>query len=131
MKLVSAVTSKVDRLRNRLFLSGLTRSQRVFVHSVRLSVTSAQAIQTCRVRILVRANGIVEAESHAETHLQEIVRGYQDASSGGEIEIKRLKPRELRPSTINDESESTLQLLTRMRRESRQVVSVVDPIEVS
>ncbi len=129
MNFVSAVTSKVDQLRNRLFLSRLKRSQRVFVYSVRLSATYGKSTEKLRVYILVLAKDIVEAETHAEIRLQEIVRGYQDASRG-EIELKRLKPRELSPSTVNCESADTLQLLAKIRRESSRVVSAVNPIEI-
>lgn len=127
MNFVSAVTSKVDQLRNLRFLSSLNRSQKVFVHSARLSVTHGRSIEKYRVSILVRASGIVEAESIAENCLQEIVRNYRD-SSGGEVELKRLKPRELGASAVDVESERTLQLLQQLRREAGQVVSTVEPI---
>lgn len=130
MHFVSAITSKVDQLRGRLFLSRLNRSQKVFVYSVRLSVTNGQVVEKYRVCILVRASGIIEAESVAETHLQKIVQGYQD-SSRGEVELKRFKPRELGTSAVDDESERTLQLLQKLRRESGQVVSAVEPIEIN
>ena len=130
MNFVSAVTSKVDQLRGRLFLSRLNRSQKVFVHSFRLSVVNGQAVEKYRVCILVRADGFIEAESVAETHLQEIVRAYRD-SSGGEVELKRFKPRELGTSAVDDESARTLQLLQKLRRESGQAVSAVEPIEIN
>ncbi len=130
MNFVSALTSKVDQLRGRLFLSRLNRLQKVFVHSVRLSVVNGQAVEKYRVCILVRADGFIEAESIAETHLQEIVRAYRD-SSRGEVELKRFKPRELGTSAVDDESARTLQLLQKLRRESGQAVSAVEPIEIN
>ena len=130
MNFVSAVTSKVGQLRNLRFLSSLNRSQKVFVHSARLSAKHGQTIEKYRVCILVRASGIVEAESIAETRLQEIVRGYRD-SSRGEVELKRLKPRELGASAVNEETERTLQLLQKLRREAGQVVSTVEPIQTN
>lgn len=129
MSLVSAVISKVHQIRNRIFLSNLNRMQKVSVHSARLSVSNAKATEKYRVSILVRASGIAEAESLAETSLQEIVRGDQH-SLRGEIELKRLKPRELSPGTVKDESVCVLQLLHKMRRESCQVVSAVEPVEI-
>lgn len=130
MKVVSAVTSRVDAIRNRLFLASIGRSEKVSLHTARITVSHGDRTERFRVWILVRAKGIVEAELQAERRLREILLEHDELVIA-ENSLKQLKPRELTVATLNDESEGVLQLLQQMRREATLIASSVERTYIS
>ena len=129
MNFVSTVAAQVDKIRNRLFLASISRSEKVYLHTTRVTVSNGDMIERLRLWILVRAKGIAEAELQAETQLKELLRAYADATTA-EIALKTLKPRELTVATLRDESEGILQLLRTMRREAKRAVSSAERMQI-
>jgi hypothetical protein len=130
MNVVSTVTSQLDKIRDRLFLGSISRSEKVYLHTTRFTVPHGNTTERLRVWILVRAKGMVEAESHAETRLKEILLEHVELVVADK-DLKKLKPRELTVATLHDESEGILQLLHTMRREGKRVVSSVEKTEIN
>ena len=130
MNVVSTVASQVGKIRNRLFLGSISRSEKVYLQTTRFIVPRGHTTERLRIWILIRAKGIAEAESQSENRLKEILLAYGEATSA-ETVLKKLKPRELTVATLHDEPEGILQLLQRMRREAKRMVSSVERTEFS
>jgi len=130
MNVVSIVASQVDKIRNRLFLAGISRSEKVFLHTTRFTVSNGDTIERLRLWILVRAKGIAEAELQAESQLKELLKAYENPTTA-EAALKNIKPRALTVATLHDESEGILHLLQTMRREAKRVVYSFERMRIS
>ena len=127
MNIVPAVASTLDQFRNMAFLASITRTEKVYLHSVRLIVTRSQKEEKFRLWILVRARGIVEAESSAETCLKQVVGTCEDLANS-DVTIKKLKPREITVATLPGESDEVVGLLHNMRHEKVRLVSAFERV---
>ncbi len=129
ISLVDALKDHVERMRGRLSAQGRYQPDAIFYHSCRVMVGDGDQPQKYRVTMLVRASNCVEAEQIAEGQLQEILA--QDRQKFGDgASVRWLKGRLLSNRPSEDESETTLDLLRRLRRGSMAVESAVERIEV-
>lgn len=122
MNVVSAVRTTLKQLRNRVFVASVTRTEKIYLHSIRFVVSGNPRVEKFRLWILVRAHGIAEAELCAEKCVNEVVRTSKDLAYDN-AKSKMLKLREVMVATLSGESEEVLCLLQRMRRENSRLVS--------
>ena len=129
ISLVDALKDHVERMRGRLSAQGRYQPDAIFYHSCRVMATAGDQPQKFRITMLVRAPNCVEAEQIAEGQLQEILA--QDPQKlGSDPSVRWLKGRLLSNRPSEDESETTLELLRRLRRGSAAVESAVERIDV-
>jgi hypothetical protein len=129
MNVVSTVASTLNQLRNRAFVSSVTRTEKIYLHSIRFEVSGNQRVEKFRLWILVRAHGNADAELSAETCVDEVVCTRKDLANGN-AKRKMLKSREVTVATLSGESEEVLELLQRMRRENSRLVSTFERVEI-
>jgi hypothetical protein len=129
ISLVDVLKDRVERMRGRLSTQGRYQADAIFYHSCRVMAGDGDQPQKYRVTMLVRAANCVEAEKIAEGQLQEILT--KDSQKfGDDVSVRWLKGRLLSNRPNEDESETTLGLLRRLRRGSAAVESAVERIEV-
>jgi len=128
ISLVDALKDQVDRVRERLHAGGRYQSDAIFYHSCRLFVGVGERAEKYRVTMLVKSQNCVDAEKVAESHLRELLDN-QPHRFGGDVTIRWLKGRLLSNRPKEDESETTLELLVRLRRGSADVESTFERID--
>lgn len=128
MNVVSTVASTLNQLRNRVFVASVTRTEKIYLHSIRFEVSGTQRVEKFRLWILVRARGIADAELSAETCVNGVVCTCKDLAHGN-AKSKTLKAREVTVATLSGESEEVLCLLQRMRRENSRLVSAFERMD--
>lgn len=129
MNVLSTVVSTVNQLRNRVFVASISRTEKIYLHSIRFEVSEHQRVEKFRLWILVRALGIADAELSVETCVNEIVCTCKDLAHGN-AKCKMLKPRAVTVATLSGESEEVLGMLQRMRRENSRLVSAFERVEI-
>jgi hypothetical protein len=118
----------MERMRGRLSTRGRYQAEGIFYHSCRVMAGDGDQPKKYRVTMLVRAPNCVEAEKIAERQLQEILTKDRQ-KFGDEVSVRWLKGRLLSNRPNEDESETTLELLRRLRRGSTVVELAVEQIE--
>ena len=129
MNFVSTVASTLNQFRNRVFVASVTRTEKIYLHSIRFVVSGNHRVEKFRLWILVRARGIADAELNAETCVNEVICTCKDLAHG-DAKSKMLKPREVTVATLSGESEEVLCLLQRMRRENSRLVSSFEKVGI-
>lgn len=128
ISLVDAFKDHVERMRGRLSTQGRYQADSIFYHSCRLACGDGDRPRKYRVTLLVRASNCVEAEKIAECEMHEILRN-DHHTFGDDVSIRWLKGRLLSSRPRENETETTLTLLSRLRRGSAAVEAAVEPIE--
>jgi len=130
ISLVDALKVHVERVRERLYANGRYQTDAIFYHSCRLFVGRGERAEKYRVTMLVKSQNCVDAEKVAESHLRELLNS-QPHRFGDYPSIRWLKGRLLSNRPKDDESETTLELLARLRRGSADVESTFERIDTT
>jgi hypothetical protein len=127
VSLVSALRESAVRVRDLLSAPNRPPIELVFYMSCRIQHVHGKRF---RATILVRCQNIAQAESTAESHLHELLKEHCLAEDGT-LAIRWLKARPLSSRPREDESETTLRLLSKLRRHQNDVVSTLEPLEAA
>jgi hypothetical protein len=127
VSLVTALRESADRVRDLLSTTNRPPIELVFYMSCRIQDAHAKKF---RATILVRCENVAEAESIAESHLYELLKRHC-LDADGALSIRWLKARPLSTRPREDESETTLRLLSKLRRHQSDVVSTLEPLEAA
>jgi len=128
ISLVDALKDQVERVRERMSTGGRCQTEAIFYHSCRVFVGVGERAEKYRLTMLVKSQNCVDAEKVAETHLRELLDSHPH-HFGGDVAVRWLKGRLLSNRPKEDESETTLELLVRLRRGSADVESTFERID--
>jgi len=124
---VGTLKSQANRMRGLLSVSSRRMTSLVYCHSGRIAVNNDGQVTKYRVTILVLAESCVEAERVAELHWQSLLQ--EDAAPfRRDTAIRWLKGRPISWRPQNDESPTVIELLSKLGRDTGNVVSTIERI---